>query len=220
VADLFEPIQVRYVDHSGTDLTVVNAARVSFGRMKTVLDDQDKRLIQYLAKHNHWSPFSHPHITLWVKAPVFVRSQCFRHKIGFTENEISRRYVTTNLSFYLPRLRKVHPQKKQGSLPDPIDNEAKYLDEVIEWYRKSVDIYQSLISAGVAPEVARAVLPQGVMTEWYWTGSLYAWARFYGLRTAEDAQRETGEVAEKAAEIISKLFPVSWDALIRLTWEK
>jgi len=207
-------IDVRYVTHMGDDLLVVNAARVSFGVRKEELDDRDKKLIHYLAKHKHWSPFAHPHVTLWIQAPIFVRSQCFRHKIGFTENEISRRYVSFDPEFFLPEMRKAHPSKKQGSLPELVDEHLALEQLVRGYYQTSLSVYRQLLQEGVAPEVARAVLPQGAMTSWYWTGSLYAWARFYALRTAPDAQRETALVAEKAGEIVGQLFPISWQALI------
>jgi thymidylate synthase (FAD) len=229
---------VEYVEHMGSDIMVCNAARVSFAketewevdseaiqRMKdsgspTIplqelkkLGDKDKKLIKYLAKHNHWTPFAHPQITLRIKAPISVRTQFFKHKQGFVENEISRRYVSYTPEFYYPQWRgKPTNGAKQGSedfIQLSVMDEKKYLDAV----QSCVDSYDRLLEAGVAPEQARFILPQGMYTEWYWTGSLAAYARFYKQRIDEHAQWEIRQYAEAVGKIISPLFPESWKEL-------
>ena len=195
---------VEYVSHMGDDLTVVNAARVSFNKEsewdkerdwrggvidKTLLP-RDSKLISYLAKHEHWTPFAHPQITLRIKAPMFVRAQLGKHQVGFVMNEVSRRYVTD----------------------DP---------EISEMYDTvcydSLDVYKELLKQGVAPEQARAVLPQSTYTEWWWTGSLAGYARVYKQRIDAHAQWEVQEFAKAIGEVISPLYPVSWRALVEET---
>ncbi|AIA83144.1 thymidylate synthase [Podophage Lau218] len=206
-------MKVELIDHMGSDLTVANSARVSFNKQKKEFEDKDKGLLKYLAEHNHWTPFAHPQITLRVKAPISIRTQCFKHKIGFTENEISRRYVSDNPQFFKPTWREAPVDgAKQGS-GDIIKN-PKYLDlDYDDFCFKSKELYQSLLDSGVAPEQARFVLPQGMMTEWYWTGSLSAFARFYKQRTHKGAQSEIRELADMIGSTIAPLFPVSWEVL-------
>ncbi len=217
-------MKATYIDHMGNDLTVVNAARVSFAKESgweanpfdsadTFLSEKDRKLIHYLATHNHWTPFGHPQVTLHMRAPVFVRTQCFKHKVGFTENEVSRRYVDDAPEFYVPILRKRAENKKQGSLNEfPVDLET--CDFVIQQaHTYALLAYEALLERDVAPEQARMVLPQSMYTEWYWTGSLAAWARFVKQRTHDGAQKETSDLARQCAEIIAPLFPVSWEAL-------
>tara|TARA_B100001094_G_scaffold332432_1_gene404441 strand:- start:2111 stop:2815 length:705 start_codon:yes stop_codon:yes gene_type:complete len=216
---------VEYVDHMGNDLTVVNSARVSFSSHKEEFGDKDENLIKYLAKHNHWTPFAHPQITLRIKAPISIRTQFFKHKQGFVENEISRRYVDHPPEFYHPRWRnKPSKNAKQGS-----DGWLECRDgggetsggfathPLYEGYKNTIEsamrVYEDLISSNVAPEQARFVLPQGMYTEWYWTGSLSAYARFYSQRIDEHAQWEIQEYAKGVSDIISELFPVSWKYL-------
>ena len=228
---------VQLVDSMGTDLTVCNAARVSFAketewavdqkaqeRLKDtgsafriedlyVLSEGDEKLIRYLAKHNHWTPFAHPQITLRIKAPVSIRTQFFKHKQGFVENEISRRYVSFEPEFYHPEWRgKPTNGAKQGS--DDFINISPDVDKTFEnMLRGCQTAYDQLLSEGVAPEQARFVLPQGMYTEWYWTGSLAAFARFYSQRIDEHAQWEIREYAKAIGEIIEPLFRVSWKYL-------
>lgn len=208
-------MKVELVDHMGTDATVANAARVSFNKHKDTFDKGDEKLISYLADHNHWTPFAHPQITVRMAAPVSIRTQCFKHKVGFTENEISRRYVSDEPSFFLPVWRgKPTDGAKQGSsekLTSTIIVNAVY-DKAIDACTFAYDI---LLKEGVAPEQARLVLPQGMITEWYWTGSLSAFARFYKQRTHEGAQKEIADLAEMVQEIIEPLYPVSWKALTK-----
>lgn len=207
---------VQYVSHMGDDLTVVNAARVSFNKESEEFGDRDASLINYLAKHNHWTPFAHPQITLRIKAPISIRTQLFKHKQGFVENEISRRYVTEKPEFYFPQWRgKPTNGAKQGS-SEFIDHDA-LTDHFTNLYAESVQAanqcYEFLIGSGVAPEQARFVLPQGTYTEWWWTGSLAAYARVYSLRSDPHAQWEVREYADAISSLIQPLFPVSWKAL-------
>jgi thymidylate synthase (FAD) len=221
---------VQYVDHMGDDLTVVNAARVSFnkesgwdgeqhwtGRITDrKLPERDEKLISYLAKHKHWTPFAHPQITLRIKAPISIRTQLFKHKQGLVENEVSRRYVTDEPEFYIPDWRaKPTNGAKQGS-EDFIDNDAlrETFDQLyLESVSKAHGYYNFLIGSGVAPEQARFILPQGAFTEWWWTGSLAAYARVYALRSDPHAQWEVREYANAISTLIEPLFPVSWKAL-------
>jgi len=217
-------MEVMYIDHMGTDLTVVNAARVSFDKESdweyTPFDDSkpnvdvlkkgDKKLISYLAKHNHWTPFSHCAATFRIKAPIFVARQLFKHKVGLTENEISRRYVDSKPEFYLPEVwRGKADDKKQGSA-----GVVEVEDVLEETHGQALVTYQELLDKGVCPEQARMVLPQSTMTEWYWSGSLDAFADMVKLRVSGDTQKETRDLAWQIDEAMLKLFPVSWDALV------
>lgn len=207
---------VQYVSHMGDDLTVVNAARVSFNKESTEFTGRDEKLISYLAKHKHWTPFAHPQITLRIKAPISIRTQLFKHKQGFVENEVSRRYVIEDPEVYLPRWRNAPTDgAKQGSSGTMDINEEyntcsrAYLMVVEE----AMHTYKMLLDKGVAPEQARFVLPQGTYTEWWWTGSLAAYARVYGLRSDSHAQWEVREYSNAIGVIVRDLFPVSWAAL-------
>lgn len=230
-------MNVELVDKLGSDLTVVNAARVSFDKQsdwsedyeesfdvdtrtisyipKKVLKLSDEKLIKYLATHNHWSPFAHPQIQLRVKAPIFVARQLAKHQIGLVWNEISRRYVDNPPEFYFPdKWRKKSPDKKQGSYEDEFVN----LNFAEETQPKSViaicqELYNAMIKMDVCAEQARMILPQNMYTEWYWTGSLYAFARVCSLRLKKDTQFETRLIAQQINNVIEPLFPISWKAL-------
>ena len=207
-------MNVNYIDHMGTDLTVCNAARVSFDKHHDLLTSGDEKLIGYLAKHDHWTPFSHCTATFRIKAPIFVARQLFKHKVGLTENEISRRYVDSEPEFYIPEVwRGKAKNKKQGSSGILSDNE--YIGEAVKSiYERAATMYNSLITkAGVAPEQARMVLPQGMFTEWFWTGSMSAWARICKLRISDDAQAESKGIAKMIDKECVKLWPISWSAL-------
>jgi len=215
---------VEYIEHMGSDLTVVNAARVSFAKTSEwettkdgtyKLSQRDERLIKYLAQHNHWTPFAHPQITLRIKAPIFVRTQLFKHKVGFTENEISRRYVTNEPEFYTPDWRSAPTDgAKQGSSDFIYDPVVEDLDRMYNRIAlESVDIYKELMKNGVAPEQARSVLPQGTYTEWWWTGSLSAYARVFKQRIDAHAQWEIQQYANAIGKILEPLFPHSWAVL-------
>ena len=212
--------EVFLIDHMGSDLTVVNAARVSFGKKKTEFTDGDAKLIKYLADHNHWSPFGHCSVQFHIKAPVFVARQLVKHQIGLTWNEISRRYVDFPPEFYDVDVWRGRPvDKKQGSSENTIEwvNRDRRTDTLkSEVENIALKNYNTMIEAGVAPEQARMILPQSMMTEWYWSGTLYAFARVCNLRCSPDAQYESKEVADKIAFYCGREFPVSWKALWKL----
>jgi len=210
-------IEVTYIDHMGSDLTVANAARVSFGKVSEMEDDpwgpprlkkKDDKLIRYLAREKHISPFGHCFASFHVKAPIFVARQLVKHKF-LRWNEISRRYVDDEPEFYQPDVwRGKSADKKQGSegVVNPEYN-PQYLDSKIKF------AYLQALDMGVAPEQARMVLPQSTMTEWYWSGSLDAFADMCRLRCKSDTQAETRQVAQQIDRKMIELFPVSWDAL-------
>jgi thymidylate synthase (FAD) len=209
-------IQTFYIDHMGTDLSVANAARVSFGKRSEMdtsdvwgppkLKDRDAKLICYLAEHKHISPFGHCFASFHVKAPVFVARQLVKHKF-LRWNEISRRYVDSEPEFYKPtEWRGRSEDKKQGS-----EGVVKYEGPLGNY--NQLDIYKELLRVGVCPEQARMVLPQSMVTEWYWSGSLDAFADMCNLRCKPDTQYETQVVAGHIDTEMAKLFPVSWKAL-------
>ena len=216
-------IEATYIDHMGDDLTIVNSARVSFGKKSDwlqrvysgeaqLLPDKDIKLIHYLAKHQHKSPFNHAFATFHVKAPIFVARQLQKHEY-MPWNEISRRYVDSDPEFYEPQeWRGKSEDKKQGSEGVvSISGETMRVSSKASMW--SVRNYTALLNAGVCPEQARMVLPQSMMTEWYWSGSLYAFAKMCGLRLQDDAQYETRLVAKQIEKIMIGLYPVSWEAL-------
>lgn len=221
---MFEPIKVTLVDHMGDDLMVVNAARVSMAKEShwitteqfgDVLSAADGKLISYLAAHKHWTPFSHPQIQVRIQAPILVARQWFKHMVGITRNETSRRYVDSAPAFYLPEIIRSRPDGsiKQGS-GGPHPESETWREAIQEHCRISSEFYQLMIEDGVAPEQARGVLPQWMMTEWVETLSLSAACRACGLRLDDHSQLETREIAEQLAEITARLFPVSWSALM------
>ena len=202
-------IEATYIDHMGSDLSVVNAARVSFGKKHDTFQDKDKGLVKYLAKHKHLSPFGHAYAKFHVKAPIFVARQLVKHKF-LRWNEISRRYVDDEPEFYVPEVwRGRSEDKKQGS--DGVSHPPMWLDPTMA---QVLDLYNYMIDDGVAPEQARMVLPQSTMTEWYWSGSLDAFADMCRLRCASDTQYETRVAADQINTEMFKLFPVAWDALM------
>ena len=212
-------IEVKYINHMGDDLTVVNAARVSFNKVsqlecidmqkgKYAMKHDDKKLIKYLAKHKHISPFGHCFASFHVKAPVFVARQLVKHKF-LRWNEISRRYVDEEPEFYTPDVwRGRSADKKQGS-----EGEVKTNANVDHFHDIALKVYTQMIDEGVAPEQARMVLPQSMMTEWYWSGSLDAFADMCALRCKPDTQYESQLVANQIDDMMSDKFPVSWEAL-------
>jgi thymidylate synthase (FAD) len=241
-------MKAEYITHSGSDLTVVNAARVSFDKESywenetdphhggkippyNRLSDKDKKLINYLAKHDHFTPFTHSVITLRETVPIFVARQRHKHTVGFSYNEVSRRYVDDPPQFYTPdKWRKRAENKKQGSSDEEVEwletSEREVWDDPSspfvtvspkEMYsyliEHSLQVYNLMINNGVAPEQARMVLPQSMYTSYYCTGSLAAFARAYNLRSQPDAQAEIRELAGQWNEIISPLFPEAWRAL-------
>ena len=203
-------INVTYIDHMGSDLSVVNAARVSFGKKHEEFDaNRDAKLIKFLAKYKHISPFGHAFASFHVKAPVFVARQLVKHKF-LRWNEISRRYVDEEPEMYMPEYwRGRSADKKQGS-----EGKADTLVSPRYAYEAALGTYKQLIGDGVAPEQARMILPQAMMTEWYWSGSLDAFASMCHLRCKPDTQYESRLVADQISAEMSKLFPVSWEALM------
>jgi thymidylate synthase (FAD) len=222
--DVLDHGHVQYVSHMGDDLTVANAARVSFNKESQwedhnanggVLSSKDEKLIKYLAKHQHWTPFAHPQITLRIKAPIFVRTQLFKHKVGFVENEVSRRYVVDEPEFYTPIWRNAPTDgAKQGSSGFVIEPSVLMMNGFREAAEKCVEVYNGLLASGVAPEQARSILPQSTYTEWWWTGSLAAFARVFKQRTDAHAQWEVQRYADAMGELIRPLYPVSWEQLV------
>lgn len=216
-------MEIKYVDHLGDDLTVVNAARVSFSKFSEEFSDKDKGLVNYLAKHGHWTPFAHPQITLHTKLPMFVQRQFDKHQVGFVVNEVSRRYVDDTPEFYRPSVWRGRPDGsiKQGSSSaeyrDRLDiggrsgTVSEMVDDVLDDVRQ---LYEQMIAGGCAPEMARMVLPMSMYTETWKTGSLMGWANCYKLRSDSHAQLEIQEVARQIDEVIRPLYPVAWGALV------
>ena len=211
-------ISVEFLDCLGSDLTVVNAARVSFAMESEQFGSRDKKLVRYLAAHGHWTPFAHVQVQLRLKAPVFVARQLVKHQVGLVWNEVSRRYVDFTPEFHAPEAwRKRAPDKKQGSLDETIDNDSLLYNSYWDLMTKAEDLYSFMLEKGVAPEQARMVLPQSMMTEWYWTGSLAAFARVVTQRLSEDAQYECRIVAEKIDQLLVNHEPISysWSCLTK-----
>ena len=233
-------MKATYVDHMGTDLSVVNAARVSFAKQgdweeydlltyppkpAKKLKERDAKLINYLARHNHWTPFGHTSVTIHCKAPIFVARQLGKHQVGLVWNEVSRRYVDDLPEFYRPESWRLRAEdKKQGSdetktagfikvwSDKPITVET---DPVVgDVYEHCLSIYELLLENDICPEQARMVLPQSMYTEWYWTGSIAAFSRICKLRLDPHTQKETRDIAADISGIIQPLFPVSWEALL------
>ena len=209
-------MQVTLINSMGTDQTVVDAARVSFAKKaENYTEDQNEKLIGYLARHNHWTPFGHAQATFHIEAPVFVARQLVKHQVGLVWNEVSRRYVDDTPRFFSPpSWRPRAPDKKQGSDKDDQIMNMRQAWKIYESAIHNVSkTYGILLEMGIAPEQARMVLPQSMMTEWYWTGSLAAWSRVCRLRISDDAQVETERIATDISREMKHLFPISWAAL-------
>lgn len=208
-------MKVELVDVMGTDLTVVNAARVSLKKHHSQFTDDDARLLRYLAEHHHWTPFAHPQICLRVEAPIFVARQLAKHHVGMVWSEVSRRYVDDDVVFLAPnewRCRAQHIKQGSGeSIDDAVTQKAAAC------YHAAIDgcreAYKSLLNLGIAPEQARMVLPQSLFTEWVWTGSLCAFFRVWKLRGDSAAQTEARAVGGLIRDVIQPLFPIAWQAL-------
>lgn len=221
-------MEVSLVDHMGSDLNVINAARVSFNKeseyeyticegyadyMAPKLSEKDHKLIHYLSTHNHWSPFAHCFLSFRIKVPMFVAMQLDKHTVGLVTNSVSRRYVDEEPEFWFPKeWRGRSSSAKQGS-EGIIDSKYDWLEEYKNQSSWCLELYLDAIKEGIAPEQARMVLPMNTMMERIWSGSLYAFARVYKLRSDPHAQKEVQEVAEKLSELIKPLFPVSWKEL-------
>jgi thymidylate synthase (FAD) len=209
-------MQVTLIDKMGTDLSVVNAARVSYSKTKDVFDAKDEKLIKFLATHEHWSPFAHASMQFRIKAPVFVARQLVKHQVGLVWNEVSRRYVDYPPELYRPDAWRGRPMNsKQGS--DGTVELGQTIDHNLETTMQScLILYNTMIEKGVAPEQARMVLPQSMMTEWYWSGTVYAFARVCNLRCKPDTQKETQDVANEIDRLAKDAFPHSWKYLRKI----
>jgi len=200
----------------GSDVTVVNAARVSFAKEIQAMDPKDAKLLTYLAKHNHVSPFFHPQIRFRFKMPIFVAREWFRHQIGLSRNEVSRRYVDSKVECWIPDvadLRERDPKLKQGSKDTPVKGAESVHAQIKEATDAGINTYESLLASGIAPEIARIILPQSMYTEFIETGSLYAYARICALRLDPTAQKEIRTYATKVDALLAKAFPYAWAAL-------
>lgn len=210
-------IEARLVENMGSDVSVVNAARVSFGVSREGdLLEKDERLIKFLAREHHVTPFRHPQVTLRCKAPIAIARQLGKHQAGFSWNELSRRYKDGDVEvFFFDKIFK-RPENLHSGSGEVFEN-GDQLTEIEKMigtaYGNAVGMYESLLSKGVAPEQARFVLPQGMITEWVWTGSLYGWSQVYAQRISEHAQYEVRLFAEQVDNVMKELYPVSWEAL-------
>ena len=206
-------MKVELLNSMGSDITVANAARVSFAVETDQFRDKDKKLIKYLAAHGHWTPFAHVQVQLRIKAPVVVARQLVKSSVGLVWNEISRRYVDFAPEFHAPEAwRKRAPDKKQGSLNETFEgrDEERFDEKYWDLMTRCETIYNNMLASGVAPEQARMVLPQSMMTEWYWTGSLAAFGRVVSQRISEDAQYECRVIAEKIDQLLVNHEPISY----------
>ena len=200
----------------GDDLMVVNAARVSFAKESAEFSQQDGKLVNYLAKHHHTSPFFHPQIQFRLKMPIFVAREWYRHTIGFSRNEVSRRYVSDNPECWVPEIeqfRERDPKAKQGSKETEVEYSLEARMVFDDTVRIATKAYETLLGINVAPEIARCLLPQSMYTEFIETASLAAYARLYNLRTSPDAQREIQWYAREIGKVMEEKFPHSWKAL-------
>lgn len=221
------PMQVTLIDSMGSDLSVVNAARVSFHKESHEVVEQDARLISYLSLHGHWTPFAHAFLSFRIKAPIFVARQLVKHQVGLAWNEVSRRYVSDEPEFWIPSQWRGKPTNaKQGSSGTFV-TECEFFDESVgEMWTMDIEeaqyhhiesclkIYNAYLKAGMAPEQARMVLPLNAHTEWIWSGSLMAFARVCKLRLDPHAQAETREIAEHISNQVPEKFNLSWGALV------
>lgn len=208
-------IDCEFMSCMGNDDLVVDAARVSFNKQAAnYSDSRNDSLINFLAREKHYAPFSHPHVTFRCRAPIFVARQLAKHQVGGTWNEVSRRYVKDTPTYWTPTsLRAAAPDIKQGSLNEEHRRSDEFIEDYNEMCIDAVALYQKMLNAGICPEQARAILPQGAITEWVWTGSLLFWSRVFKLRIAANTQVETREFAEMLSAQMAELYPMSWEAL-------
>jgi thymidylate synthase (FAD) len=207
---------VECLEKFGDDLTVVNAARVSFDKESLEITEGDKKLINYLAKHDHITPFFHPQVRFRIKMPIFVAREWMRHTVGFSRNEVSRRYVDTLPECWVPQpdeIRERDPKAKQGSKLTPVEDSERVHSIIAEQTQAALKTYNDLLANGVAPEIARGILPQSMYTEFIETSSLYGYARLCNLRLDPSAQKEIRTYATAIHTMLSKAFPLSWEAL-------
>lgn len=208
---------VEYVRHSGDDMAIVDAARVSFDKgHEQFTDEQNSKLIRYLAKNNHWSPFAHCSVTFRVHAPIFLARQFIKHRAGFEWNEISRRYVDSTPLVWVPEEWRKRPKNlKQGSTMDgAIPVTGRHLDRYVLWAEACLSMYRADCDLGeICPEQARSRLPLAALTSWVWTGSVAAWARLADLRGDQHAQHECQPYVTAVEARMTSLFPTSWSSL-------
>lgn len=207
-------ISVELVDSMGDDLRVANVARVSFNKWKEEMDDKDVRLIDYLASHEHFSPFRHTAVSIRCKAPIFLVRQLGKHQAGLSWNEVSRRYVDAGIEYYVPDSWRARPADgiKQGSGGTHYQSDV-WADEYAAIVMNCMNLYANMVQDGVAPEMARMVLPQSMMVDWVWTGNLLSFFHVYRLRAGEGAQVEAKVFAERLKEVLEPIFPHCWKAL-------
>ena len=220
----FAELASNFTEQQNSNLIKFLARGMSSGDWETLITkmiaakstDDVRNLANYLRKiPEHWVPFGHPHISIRMQAPIPIRVQCFKHKIGFVESEESRRYISTTPEFYIPEhFRAAAASVKQGS-GDIHPNSTAWRDSYIAQCNDSIALYEEAIADGVCPEQARFILPQGCEVNWVWTGSLYAFANFYNQRTDSHAQKEIQGLADQVGSIINPLFPISWSALTK-----
>jgi thymidylate synthase (FAD) len=210
-----ELMEAKYINHSGSDLSIAQAAWVSTNRQG--VESEVKRLLTHLAKHKHWTPFAHPTISFECTAPIFVARQLNRHQIGLVWSEESRRYVFSSPDYYVPVWRLKSSTLKQGSGEDMPQEDQRMLNEIYnDAVHNSIKQYEKLLMLGVAPEQARMILPASIMTRWVWTGTLFAWHRVYELRSKHSsgpAQSETVVLTDQIGSKCAELFPIAWEAL-------
>lgn len=219
---MINKINVELIDVMGNDDSVVNAARVSFNKSaENYSGNENEKLIKYLESHHHWSPFAHAFLQFRIKAPIFVARQLVKHQIGLSWNEVSRRYVDTSPEIYqIDEYRDRAENKKQGS-EESVHKMNDTLKKLVNHHnKKSVDLYNDLIEYGVCPEQARTVLPQSMLTEWIWSGSLYAFSRICNLRLDPHAQKECRDVAILIDKHCREKFPISWKYLVKNDYTK
>lgn len=208
-------LKVTYVNHMGDDLTVVNSARISFAGESQTLEERDKKLIKYLADNEHMSPFEHNVLTVIVECPLYIRSQIHRHRT-FSYNEVSRRYTSDNIEFYVPetvrRQAASNRQASEGEL-DPISANTAIAIMKVQ-HEQALDAYNDMLALGVPRETARGILPQNLMTKFYQTGNLRNWAHFVKLRLDKHAQSEVAEIAGQVKQIMMEKFPEATKALL------
>lgn len=212
-------IKIHFIDKMGNDLTTVNAARISFAKGKEALDEKDAKLIDYLAKHEHLSPFEHCALTVMVECPLYIRSQIHRHRT-FAYNEVSRRYTSDNLEFYIPPVDDIRTQSasnkqaSDGAIASQDEDKARRMREAMEWACKEAEVlFDNLIADGCSREQARGILPQCLMTKFYMTGNLRNWAHFVRLRDHSHAQKEAQYIARQVKALMLEHFPIASAAL-------
>ena len=211
--DNIKPVTLKHC--MGNDDLVVDAARVSFSKQANMYSvKQNQKLIQYLAKHEHWTPFAHPQLCFHFAAPIAIARQLDKHQIGFVKNEVSRRYVSDEPMIFVPETFRQRPENmKQGSVTEgEVPVQGDVLEDVKADAKEAIANYNALLNRGVCPEQARFYLPQNMITEWYWTGSLYGWLRMVKQREDSHAQAECYPYAAAVKAAIKERFPLVYGA--------